>query len=54
MYCTEEDHVRGGIMKETEPLKLPDSLTTIHRPILVSCPTPATSNTESLFVSPHE
>jgi len=54
MYGMEEDHVRGEKMKESEPLKLPDSLTTIHRPILVSCPTPATSNTESFFASPHE
>jgi len=54
VYGEEADHVRGSKIKESEPLKLPDPLTTIHRPILVSCPTPATSKTESLFISPHE
>ena len=48
------NHVRGEKTNESEPLKLPGPFMTIHRPILVSCPTPATSKTESFLASPHE
>lgn len=50
----EANYVRGEKINESEPLKLPDPFITIQRPILVSCPTPATSKSESFFVSPQE